>query len=74
MMHERMVGLRVTCMSFLQYFSYVRTMLLLLFCCFSPRYTSKVMSGRSVSLSKLFLGRLRPPRRLTSTSWTNFHP
>ena len=35
-----------------------------------PRYTSKVMSGRSVNLTTLFLGRLRPPKRLTSTSCT----
>ena len=34
--------------------------------------TSKVMLGRSVNLSKLFLGRLRPPKRLTSTSCTYF--
>ena len=32
------------------------------------RYTSKVMSGRSVKLITLFLGRLRPPKLLTSTS------
>ena len=40
-------------------------------CCVAglrPRYTSKVMSGRTVNLATLFLGRLRPPRRLTSTS------
>ena len=30
------------------------------------------MSGRSVNLTTLFLGRLRPPKRLTSTSCTNF--
>ena len=30
------------------------------------------MSGRSVNLSTLFLGRLRPPKRLTSTSCTYF--
>ena len=30
----------------------------------------KVMSGRSVSLTTLFLGRLRPPKRLTSISCT----
>ena len=40
-------------------------------CCCSivvlrPRYTSKVMSGRSVNLTTLFLGRLRPPNRLTT--------
>ena len=34
--------------------------------------TSKVMSGRSVNLTTLFLGRLRPPKRLTSTSCTYF--
>ena len=34
--------------------------------------TSKVMSGRSVNLTTLFLGRLRPPERLTSTSCTYF--
>ena len=28
------------------------------------------MSGRSVNLTTLFLGRLRPPKRLTSTSCT----
>ena len=33
---------------------------------------SKVMSGRSVNLTTLFLGRLRPPKRLTSTSCTYF--
>ena len=32
--------------------------------------TSKVMSGRSVNLTTLFLGRLRPPKRLTSTLCT----
>ena len=37
-----------------------------------PRETSKVMSGRSVNLTTLFLGRLRPPKRLTSTSCTYF--
>ena len=37
-----------------------------------PRLTSKVMSGRSVNLSTLFLGRLRPPKRLISTSCTYF--
>ena len=30
------------------------------------------MSGRSVNLTTLFLGRLRPPKRLTSTSRTYF--
>ena len=30
------------------------------------------MSGRSVNLTKLFLGRLRPPKWLTSTSCTYF--
>ena len=45
-------------------------LLLLLFCVvvLRPWYTSKVMSGRSVNLTTLFLGRLRPPKRLTSTS------
>ena len=37
-----------------------------------PRLTSKVMSGRSVNLTTLFLGRLRPPKRLTSTSYAYF--
>ena len=37
-----------------------------------PRYTSKVMSGRSVNLTLLFLGRLRPPKRLTSISCSYF--
>ena len=37
-----------------------------------PRCTSKVMSGRSVNLTTLFLGRLRPPKRLTSTLCTYF--
>ena len=32
----------------------------------------KVMSGRSVNLTTLFLGRLRPPKRLTSTLCTYF--
>ena len=38
-------------------------------CCIvlRPRLTSKVMSGRSVNLTTLFLGRLRPPKRLTTT-------
>ena len=31
------------------------------------------MSGRSVNLTTLFLGRLRPPKRLTSTLCTYFH-
>ena len=48
-----------------------------IFCCccivvLRPRYISKVMSGRSVNLTTLFLGRLRPPKRLTSTSCTYF--
>ena len=30
------------------------------------------MSGRSVNLTTLFLGRLRPPKRLTNTSCTYF--
>ena len=30
------------------------------------------MSGRSVNLTTLFLGRLRPPKRLTSTSCNTF--
>ena len=30
------------------------------------------MSGRSVNLTTLFLGKLRPPKRLTSTSSTYF--
>ena len=46
--------------------------LLLLDCCFSSTVTSKVMSGRSVNLTTLFLGRLRPPKRLTITSCTYF--
>ena len=41
--------------------------------CVVLRPTSKVMSGRSVNLTPLFLGRLRPPKRLTSTSYTYFH-
>ena len=36
------------------------------------RGPAKVMSGRSVNLTTLFLGRLRPPKRLTSTSCTSF--
>ena len=35
-------------------------------------FTSKVMWGQSVNLTTLFLGRLRPPKRLTSTSCTYF--
>ena len=47
------------------------------FCCccvvvLHSRKTSKVMSRRSVNLTTLFLGRLRPPKRLTSTSCTYF--
>ena len=34
--------------------------------------TNQIMSGRSVNLTTLFLGRLRPPKRLTSTSCTYF--
>ena len=37
-----------------------------------PRLTFKVMSGWSVNLTTLFLGRLRPPKRLTSASCTYF--
>ena len=33
---------------------------------------AKVMSGRSVNLATLFLGSLRPLKRLTSTSCTYF--
>ena len=33
---------------------------------------SKVMSARSLNLTTLFLGRLGPPKRLTSTSCTYF--
>ena len=46
----------------------------MLYCCF----TSKVMryghitSGRSVNLATIFMGRLRPPKRLTSTKCTYF--
>ena len=43
-------------------------LLLLLLCCY---FTSTVnISGhvRTVNLTTLFLGRLRPPKRLTSTS------
>ena len=32
----------------------------------------KVMSGRSVNLTTLFLGRIRPPKPLTSASCTHF--
>ena len=32
-----------------------------------PRLTAMVMSERSVNLNTLFLGRLRPPKRLTCT-------
>ena len=51
----------------------------LLYCCccvlvLCPRSTCKVMSGRSINLTTLFLGRLRPPKRLhvTSASCTYF--
>ena len=37
-----------------------------------PCCTSTVMSGRSVNLNSPMLGRLRPPKRLTSTSLTQF--
>ena len=33
---------------------------------------SVVMSGRSVNLTTWFLGRLRPPKQLTSTKCTHF--
>ena len=46
---------------------YVRSVVVLLF--LRPRYIAKVMSKRSVNhLTTLFLGRLRPLKRLTSTS------
>ena len=48
------------------------TLLLLLLCCFTSTVTSKVMSRRSVNITTLFLGRLRLPKRLTSTSCTYF--
>ena len=35
-------------------------------------WSCRVMSGRSVNLTTLFLGRLRPPKRLTSTSSHTF--
>ena len=44
-------------------------------CCVAdlrPRQTAVVMSGRPVNLTTLFLDRLRPPKRLTSTSCTHF--
>ena len=41
-------------------------LLLLLHCYLTSTITAKVMSGRSVNLTTLFLGRLRPPRRLSS--------
>ena len=44
-----------------------RTEDLLLLCCFT---LAMVMSGWSVSLTTLFLGRLRPLKRLTNTSCT----
>ena len=37
-----------------------------------PWHTSKVMSGWSVNLTTFFLGRLRPPKQLTSTLCTYF--
>ena len=46
--------------------------LLLLYCCFTSTVNIKVMAGRSVNLTTLFLGRFRPPKRLTSTSCTYF--
>ena len=46
--------------------------LLLLLLLLYSWYTSKVMSGRSVNIITLFLGRLGPPKRLTSTSCTYF--
>ena len=45
-------------------------LLLMLCCCFTS--TVNIMSGRSVNLTTLFLGRLRPPKRLTSTLCTYF--
>ena len=43
-------------------------------CCFvlRPRLTAMVMSGWSVIPTTLFLGKLRPPKQLTSTSCTYF--
>ena len=44
------------------------------YCCcaiaFRPRDTATVMSGKSVNLIKLFLGRLTPLKWLTSTKYT----
>ena len=59
--------------SFIKFYNglaFVCRLLLLLFCCGSSMVNSYVMSGRSVNPSTLFLGRLRPPKRLTST-WCN---
>ena len=41
-------------------------------CCCVVLSTAMVMTGWSVNLTTLFLGRLRPTKRLTSTQWTFF--
>ena len=48
---------------------------IMLFCfvVLRPLLTATVMSGRSVNLTTLFLGRLRPPKQLTSTLCIYFH-
>ena len=38
-----------------------------------PSKTAMVMSGQSVNLTTLFLGRLKTHKRLTSTSYTYFY-
>ena len=50
----------------------VVVVVVLLFYVHGKHLRSKVISGRSVNLTTLFLGRLRPPKRLTSTSCTYF--
>ena len=56
--------------------SHARQSIAIICCCcvvvLRPRYTAEVMSRWSVNLTTLFLGRLRPPKWLTSTSCTYF--
>ena len=43
-----------------------------IFVALRPRQTAMVMSERSVNLTTLFLGRLRPSKRLTSIKCAGF--
>ena len=70
--HRSSYALRLSCNHCASPCSYVCVCCCCCVVILRPWKTSKAMSGRSVNLTTLFLGRLRPPKRLTSTSCTTF--